>query len=366
MSARQAIQLNNVTKKFKKTTVIDEMNLQINEGEFLVLLGPSGCGKSTMLRLIAGLEKANSGEILINGQDIKQDSYFANNFAMVFQDYALYPNMTVYQNLEYALKVHKVPKRERQTRLNKVLNMLNLTAYQDRLPGQLSGGQKQRVALGRGMVKKSNIFLLDEPLSNIDVQLREKARDEIKSMHDTSHQTIVYVTHDQLEAMSLGDRIAIMNNGVIQMIDTPNNIYNNPINLFVAEFVGVPQINTLTGEIIDGQVYFAGYSLIADYSRLNKLGLISGNIYIGIRPENIHVSEQPQNAASIPVIVDKIVDYGRYQELMLIIANGQLIKATTTNNQFVIEDNVYATLVDKKILLFNQQTKQNIEYSLEN
>ena len=347
MSTNQAIQLNNVTKRFKKTTVINELNLVVQEGEFLVLLGPSGCGKSTTLRLMAGLEQVTSGSILINGKDIKQADQFENNFAMVFQDYALYPNMTVYQNLEYALKVHKVPKAEREVRLNKILATLNLTDYQDRLPGQLSGGQKQRVALGRGMAKKSNIFLLDEPLSNIDVQLREKARDEIQSMHDESHQTIVYVTHDQLEAMSLGDRIAIMNDGIIQMIDTPDEIYNHPVNLFVAEFVGVPQINTLLGEYTDGKVKFAGHSLISDSDRLRHINPTQSNLFIGIRPENINVSERAINDSAIPAVVTKTVDYGRYQELIMLVDGDKLVKVTTNNNRFWI----FVRACQRKVLL---------------
>ncbi|QEA42456.1 ABC transporter ATP-binding protein [Leuconostoc pseudomesenteroides] len=366
MSTNQAMQLNNVTKRFKKKTVINELNLVVQEGEFLVLLGPSGCGKSTTLRLMAGLEQVTSGSILINGKDIKQADQFENNFAMVFQDYALYPNMTVYQNLEYALKVHKVPKAEREVRLNKILATLNLTDYQDRLPGQLSGGQKQRVALGRGMAKKSNIFLLDEPLSNIDVQLREKARDEIQSMHDESHQTIVYVTHDQLEAMSLGDRIAIMNDGIIQMIDTPDEIYNHPVNLFVAEFVGVPQINTLLGEYTDGKVKFAGHSLISDSDRLRHINPTQSNLFIGIRPENINVSERAINDSAIPAVVTKTVDYGRYQELIMLVDGDKLVKVTTNNNRFDIDDAVFLSLVADKILLFDCDTKQNIEYKKAN
>ncbi|MEX0379931.1 ABC transporter ATP-binding protein [Leuconostoc sp. MS02] len=367
MDTNKIIQLKGVTKIFKKTTIINSMNLEVNEGEFLVLLGPSGCGKSTTLRMMAGLEKASGGEILINGKSADKNNDFENSFAMVFQDYALYPNMTVYQNLEYALKVHKVPKNERENRLNKILDTLNLLDYKDRLPGELSGGQKQRVALGRGMAKKSNIFLLDEPLSNIDVQLREKARDEIQSMHDERHQTIVYVTHDQLEAMSLGDRIAIMNDGIIQMIDAPDNIYNNPVNLFVAEFVGVPQINILTGSIHhNGSVYFDNYSLISNEMRLKKIQQTETKLYLGIRPENVNVTKSATGNNSLPATIDKIVDYGRYQELVLKVGENQLIKAITTNNDFKERASVYATFVESRIILFNYVTKQNIEYSKDN
>ncbi|EJE99838.1 ABC transporter ATP-binding protein [Liquorilactobacillus mali] len=361
MSNKVILELNDVTKNYKKTNIIRKMNLQVKEGEFLVMLGPSGCGKSTTLRMIAGLEAPSTGEILIDGRNSEKISSFERNIAMVFQDYALYPNMTVYQNLEYSLKVHKVKKEERQKRLEAILETLNLTAYRDRLPGQLSGGQKQRVALGRGMVKQSKIFLLDEPLSNIDVQLREKARDEIQALHEKNHQTIVYVTHDQLEAMALGDRIAIINDGIIQMIDTPDNIYNHPTNLFVAQFIGTPKINTLEVTYDQGKLLFNEEVVLSNTERLRKLALASNRLCLGIRPEHVIVKKERTDLLDLPAQVETVVDYGRYQQLTLNIKGNQSIKAIITNSVFVSGDKVYFSFVAEKILLFDYENKKNLE-----
>ncbi|KRL04504.1 ABC transporter ATP-binding protein [Liquorilactobacillus oeni] len=362
MSNKVALELKGVTKKFKKTDVISNMDLKIENGEFLVLLGPSGCGKSTTLRMIAGLEKPSDGQILIDGKDSQTISSVERNIAMVFQDYALYPNMTVYQNLEYALKVHKVKKEERQRRLEKILETLNLKAYRDRLPGQLSGGQKQRVALGRGMAKKSKVFLLDEPLSNIDVQLREKARDEIQSLHEENHQTIVYVTHDQLEAMALGDRIAIINEGKIQMIDTPDNIYNHPANLFVAQFVGTPQINVLEVTYQSEQILFNEHPVLSISKRLKDIGIVpEEKLFLGIRPEHVIVTHEQTNQFALPAQVEQVVDYGRYQQLTLNLGEEQAIKAIITNNDFRAGDLGYFSFIKERTLFFDHVNKNNIE-----
>lgn len=361
MGSEVALELKKVTKKFKGTNVISEMDLKIKNGEFLVLLGPSGCGKSTTLRMMAGLEKPSDGQIMIAGKDSQKISSVERNIAMVFQDYALYPNMTVYQNLEYALKIHKVEKEERKRRLEKILETLNLTAYRDRLPGQLSGGQKQRVALGRGMAKKSSIFLLDEPLSNIDVQLREKARDEIQNLHEKNQQTIVYVTHDQLEAMALGDRIAIINEGKIQMIDTPDNIYNHPANLFVAQFVGTPQMNILEVNYQKEMLTLNERPLFLNTEHLKNLGLSEGNLYLGIRPEHIIVKRKQEISLELPARVDQVIDYGRYQQLTLNIGKRQTIKAIVTNNEFKNDDPVYILLSEKRTLFFDHVSKKNVD-----
>lgn len=351
------IELKNVTKDFKNTKVIDQLNLKIAAGEFLVLLGPSGCGKSTTLRMIAGLETASDGEVLIDGDDLKKKANDGHTIAMVFQDYALYPNMTVYQNLEYALKVHKVAKSERQNRLTSILKTLNLTDYKDRLPSELSGGQKQRVALGRGMAKKSKIFLLDEPLSNIDVQLREKARDEIQSLHDRNKQTIVYVTHDQLEAMALGDRIAVMNDGIIQMVDTPENIYKNPANLFVAKFIGTPQINVLP-------VRYQDNALLLGEQRLFKTTVAkfeTGKKYLlGVRPEHIKVSVDSVDETAMSAQVTKVVDYGRFTQLTLNLDEHSTIKAVTKDMDYSIGTKVFVRIEEETSIIFDNDSQKNI------
>ncbi|WP_334330426.1 ABC transporter ATP-binding protein [Companilactobacillus sp. HBUAS59699] len=351
------IELKNITKKFKNTKVIDQLNLEITAGEFLVLLGPSGCGKSTTLRMIAGLESASDGEVLIDGEDLNKKANDGHTIAMVFQDYALYPNMTVYQNLEYALKVHKVAKDERHRRLESILKTLNLSDYKDRLPSELSGGQKQRVALGRGMAKKSKIFLLDEPLSNIDVQLREKARDEIQNLHDKNKQTIVYVTHDQLEAMALGDRIAVMNDGIIQMVDTPENIYKNPTNLFVAKFIGTPQINVLP------VIYRDGYLWVSDQKSLQisrATNLEVKDYLLGVRPEHVTVSKDSKSELSIEAKVIKVVDYGRFTQLTLGLNDSRTIKSVTKDISCNVDDVVYVEFKEQTSIIFDKDSQKNI------
>ncbi|APX71779.1 ABC transporter ATP-binding protein [Companilactobacillus allii] len=352
------IELKKVTKNFKNTKVIDQLDLKVVAGEFLVLLGPSGCGKSTTLRMIAGLEVASDGEVLIDGDDIKKSLSDGHTIAMVFQDYALYPNMTVYQNLEYALKVHKVEKNERKRRLTSILETLNLSDYKDRLPSELSGGQKQRVALGRGMAKKSKVFLLDEPLSNIDVQLREKARDEIQSLHDKNNQTIVYVTHDQLEAMALGDRIAVMNEGIIQMIDTPENIYKNPTNLFVAKFIGTPQINVLPIKYQDSCLFLNECKLfqITETKNIAK----KTDYLLGIRPEHVRILTEHKNEFSIQAEVIKTVDYGRFMQLTLNIDEETTIKAITECLDHKVGDKVFIQIEKETSIIFDVDSKKNI------
>jgi len=350
------IELKNITKKFKNNTIIDDLNLSIKAGEFLVLLGPSGCGKSTTLRMIAGLEEPTSGEVVIDGQNLKDMKEDGSTIAMVFQDYALYPNMTVYQNLEYALRVHKVPADQRRALIDKVLKTLNLEKYKDRLPSQLSGGQKQRVAVGRGMVKKSKIFLLDEPLSNIDVQLREKARDEIQNLHLMNNQTIVYVTHDQLEAMALGDRIAVMNQGIIQMIDTPENIYNKPNNLFVAEFIGTPQINIVDVELKNNRLLFNNLPIIP----ITNSNLSNQTYYLGIRPENLHCSKVKQSDMSFEVTIENVIDYGRFVQLLLVMEDGSYLKAVINDFDFKIGEKIFVTLKQATSILFDKETKNNL------
>lgn len=356
------IELDDMSKSYnKKTNVIDKMDLSVVPGEFLVLLGPSGCGKSTTLRIIAGLEAPTGGKVLIAGQDATKMTSLQRSIAMVFQDYALYPNMTVYQNLEYALRVHKVPKQIRQQRLSSILASLNLTNYKDRYPSQLSGGQKQRVALGRGMAKKSRIFLLDEPLSNIDVQLREKARDEIQKLHEQNGQTIIYVTHDQQEAMALGDRIAVINDGKIQMIDTPENLYHNPANLFVAQFVGTPQINVFKVTYFNHQLLDISGAVVANLAPYQTTDLQEDTDYlVGIRPENVSLSEDP-TGADFPAEVESVVDYGRYKQLTLKVFDRLEIKSVVTSWDAGVDQTVYAKLSRKELLLFDAQNHERIE-----
>lgn len=243
--------LKNVRKIYDKKTVIDGVNLEIKDKEFLVLVGASGCGKSTILRMIAGLEEISDGEILIGDKKVNNIPPKDRDIAFVFQSYALYPHMTVRENIAFGLKMRKVDKKVIEKKVQEAAEILDLTEYLDRKPKQLSGGQRQRVALGRAIVRNPKVFLMDEPLSNLDAKLRVQMRSEIKKLHEKLQTTFVYVTHDQTEALTMGDRIVVLDKGVIQQVDTPEEIYNNPQNTFVAGFVGSPQMNFIDGELLD-------------------------------------------------------------------------------------------------------------------
>ena len=237
------IVLKNVSKTFGQTTVLENLDLTINDGEFAVLVGASGCGKTTLLRIIAGIGPATTGELYIDGEEVSDLEPGKRGIAMVFQNYAIYPNMTVKGNIEFGLKNNKVPKEERERLINEVANSVGLTEYLKRKPNQLSGGQRQRVALARAMVKNPKVFLMDEPLSNLDAKLRVQMRTELIELHKKLKTTFVYVTHDQVEAMSMADTIILMNHGVIQQQESPEVIYNDPNNIFTAQFIGTPSMN---------------------------------------------------------------------------------------------------------------------------
>ena len=239
------IKFENVSKSFGKTTVIESMNLTLPDGKFTVLLGPSGCGKTTLLRMIAGIGPESSGTVYMNGKDLKNVPPGARDIAMVFQSYALYPTMSVRENIEFCLKNNKIPKAERKKRVEAVAERVDLTDYLDRKPSQLSGGQRQRVALARAMVKEPQVFLMDEPLSNLDAKLRASMRSELIQLHNKLKTTFIYVTHDQIESMAMADYIVLLNHGKIMQQDTPEEIYNNPANVFTAQFIGTPATNIL-------------------------------------------------------------------------------------------------------------------------
>lgn len=248
--------LNGVRKIYDKKVVIDNIDLKIKDKEFVVLVGASGCGKSTILRMIAGLEDITGGEILIGDKKVNNIPPKDRDIAFVFQSYALYPHMTVRENIAFGLKMRKVPKDKIEKKVLEAAEILDLTEYLDRRPKQLSGGQRQRVALGRAIVRNPKVFLMDEPLSNLDAKLRVQMRAEIKKLHEKLQTTFIYVTHDQTEALTMGDRIVVLDKGVIQQVASPEEIYNNPQNTFVAGFVGSPQMNFIAGEELDEE--FAG------------------------------------------------------------------------------------------------------------
>ena len=287
------IEITNVSKKFGSALVLDQINLTADEGEFLVLVGASGCGKSTLLRLIAGLETPDTGSISINGKSMLDTSPSQRDVAMVFQNYALYPHLSVYDNMAFGLRQKKVRETVIDTKIRKTGEILQIEQLFDRKPKALSGGQRQRVALGRAMVRDPKVFLFDEPLSNLDAKLRQEMRLEIKKLHGLLKTTMVYVTHDQTEAMTMGDRIAIMRNGIIEQIDKPENIYSSPKNKFVASFIGMPQMNFIKGEIVlkEGHTEFTNSDIKFKINQTHpqKKKLVRNRpIIMGIRPEDIH------------------------------------------------------------------------------
>ena len=272
-----------------KVHAVVDFNLEISDKEFIVLVGPSGCGKSTTLRMIAGLEEITSGELYINNRLMNDIDPKDRDIAMVFQNYALYPHMSVYDNLAFGLKLKKTPKAEIKQRIAEAANILEISDYLDRKPKQLSGGQRQRVALGRAIVRNAQVFLMDEPLSNLDAKLRVQMRSEIISLHEKIQATTVYVTHDQTEAMTMATRIVVMKDGYIQQIGSPKEIYNSPANMFVAGFIGSPAMNFIKGTISQGKFNFENLSfniptmfkaVIKDYN--------DKEVWLGIRPEDLH------------------------------------------------------------------------------
>jgi multiple sugar transport system ATP-binding protein len=272
------IVLEGVSKVFGGGVVaVDDVSLEIESGEFLVLVGPSGCGKSTLLRMIAGLEDATDGTIAIDGRDVTDLPPRSRDVAMVFQSYALYPHMSVRENLGYGLKVRKTPKKDAERRVSEVAKLLGLEEMLDRKPAALSGGQRQRVAMGRAIVREPKAFLMDEPLSNLDAKLRVSMRASLSSLHSRLKTTTIYVTHDQVEAMTLGQRVAVLRDGKIQQVDTPQKLYATPNNLFVAAFIGSPAMNLVEAELADGMLSFAGYRVAAQGPH--------GRFVVGIRPE---------------------------------------------------------------------------------
>jgi multiple sugar transport system ATP-binding protein len=276
------ITLDNVSKVFSGGVVaVDGVSLTIGSGEFLVLVGPSGCGKSTLLRMIAGLEEVTDGTIAIGGEDVTELPPRARDIAMVFQSYALYPHMTVRQNLGYGLKVRKTPKREIDERVSRAAGLLGLDQLLDRKPAALSGGQRQRVAMGRAIVREPKAFLMDEPLSNLDAKLRVSMRAQLAALHSRLETTTIYVTHDQIEAMTLGQRVAVMRDGLIQQVDTPQELYARPANLYVAAFIGSPAMNLVEAEVVDGRLVFGGFAIPLATLHAPR----AGRVIAGIRPE---------------------------------------------------------------------------------
>jgi iron(III) transport system ATP-binding protein len=286
------ISIKNISKSFGEVQVLKDFNEEFADGEFVTLLGPSGCGKTTMLRMIAGFEKPSSGEIFIGAREVNSARTFVppekRDIGMVFQSYAVWPHMTVFENVAYPLKIQKVPKDEMRRKVAEVLEIVHLSQYADRIPSKLSGGQQQRVALARALVAKPKVLLLDEPLSNLDAKLRDSMRFEIKEIQKQLGITVVFVTHDQIEAMTMSDRIIVINHGIIQQVGSPTEIYRRPANQFVADFVG--KINFMKATSNRGILTITGTGQTVDYA-----GPLTGNVVLGIRPENVRFVSKPSD-----------------------------------------------------------------------
>ena len=289
-----ALTISNLHKSYNQTEILKDINLSIEAGEFLILVGPSGCGKSTLLSMIAGLDPVTSGTIDIGGNDVTNLSPKDRDIAMVFQSYALYPNMSVRKNISFGLEIQKISKSEINKTIDHVAKLLQIENLLERKPSQLSGGQRQRVAMGRALARDPKLFLFDEPLSNLDAKLRVEMRAEIKKLHQTVNPTVVYVTHDQIEAMTLGDKIAVMKDGVIQQFGTPDQVYSEPVNTFVAGFMGSPSMNFIPAKINhDGESFELVSNLekksIPIYKPTHNLKSYQGkDVIVGIRPEHFH------------------------------------------------------------------------------
>jgi len=294
------IRLERVTKVFAgDVNAVDGVSLTISSGEFMVLVGPSGCGKSTLLRMLAGLEEVSDGEIWIGDREVSRLAPRDRDIAMVFQNYALYPHLTVAKNLAYGLKVRKTPKAEMDRRVTDVARMLGLDELLHRRPGALSGGQRQRVAMGRAIVREPSAFLMDEPLSNLDAKLRVDMRAELARLHERLGITTIYVTHDQVEAMTLGTRVAVMRSGTVQQVDTPQTLYRSPANLFVAAFIGSPSMNLVEAALDGDTVSFAGFRIPLPAGR-RPAGRSSGRVIVGIRPQDIR--DAGRNGGGMPTL----------------------------------------------------------------
>jgi len=348
-----SVTYDHVTKKFGDVIAVNDLNIEISDKEFLVLVGPSGCGKTTALRCLAGLEEVTDGRIMIGDRVVNDVAPKDRDIAMVFQSYALYPHMSVYDNMAFGLKLRKTPKEEIKRRVRISAEMLGIENLLDRKPRQLSGGQRQRVAVGRAIVREPKVFLFDEPLSNLDAKLRVETRANISKLHQQLATTFIYVTHDQVEAMTMASRIAVINKGILQQIDTPQHLYDYPDNLFVAGFIGSPAMNFFNGKLVrgDGKLFVDGDSFRVEVpsSKMNVYMPYEGKaIILGIRPEDIHYPTfVPPEIFSQPV--ETTIDV---TELM---GNEIFLYLTTGSHNFVarVDPRSRVSMGDRSQLIFN-------------
>jgi multiple sugar transport system ATP-binding protein len=338
------------------------IDLEIGDGEFMVLVGPSGCGKSTTLRMLAGLEEVNQGKIFIGDREITHMPPKDRDIAMVFQNYALYPHMSVADNMAFALKMAKVPVEERKQRVAEAARILQLTEYLDRKPKALSGGQRQRVAMGRAIVRAPQVFCMDEPLSNLDAKMRVATRTDIAKLQADLGVTTVYVTHDQVEAMTMGDRVAVMNFGVLQQVDTPLKLYDKPVNLFVAGFIGSPAMNLLRAKAQDGQAKIGNYLVPVDTGASSKIGPQHTNITVGVRPESWRIVTAQEGG--LPVNVTVVEELGAdefvYGTCDVEGTPGNIIIRVSGRGQAHKGDTLYVTTDPKDVHVFDTESGERL------
>ncbi|HOJ17604.1 MAG: sn-glycerol-3-phosphate ABC transporter ATP-binding protein UgpC [Ignavibacteriales bacterium] len=363
------VTLKNIQKVYDGSNfAVKDCNIEIKDKEFVVLVGPSGCGKTTTLRMIAGLEEITSGELTIDGRVVNNVSPKDRDIAMVFQNYALYPHMTVYENMAFGLKLRKFPKEEIKKRVEEAAKILGLEEYLNRKPKALSGGQRQRVAVGRAIVRKPKVFLFDEPLSNLDAKLRVQMRTEISRLHQRLGATMVYVTHDQTEAMTMGDKIVVMKDGVVNQIDTPLNLYNYPVNKFVAGFIGSPAMNFMSGTITGGQkIAFvsSGKSVTIPFPENSTLKAHTGKVVsLGIRPEDIYdESTKPdsENLVKIHTRLEVVEPMGNEIFLYFVLEGEQHTARVGARESVTAGSDINLYFDTEKLHFFDNETGKRIE-----
>ena len=356
--------LSDISKKFGDKEVLKNINLEIKDGEFCVLVGASGCGKSTLLRLIAGLETPSEGSIFIGDDLVNNVHPKDRNIAMVFQNYALYPHLSVFDNIALGLKVRNVAKCEIQRRVKRATEILKLEEYINSEPKELSGGQRQRVALARAIVREPKVFLMDEPLSNLDAKLRNEMRSEIKKLHTKLKTTFIYVTHDQVEALTMGDKICVLNGGNIQQFDNARNIYNHPKNIFVASFMGQNPMNIIEAVVKDGFLIFGNITLKVD--TLPFVPIEDGKIYIGVRPENIVDTTNPMYPFNTIKFSSKITfeeNLGSYKNVYFKIGGSEF--CSIISSRIPKLENIDFSINPSNIKFFDYETKNLIEQPTE-
>ncbi len=360
--------LEHIYKRFGNVTAVKDFNLHIKDEEFMVFVGPSGCGKTTTLRMIAGLEEISDGTLKIGDRVVNDVPPKDRDIAMVFQNYALYPHMNVYQNMSFGLRLRKTPKNEIDTRVREAAQILQIEHLLERRPRELSGGQRQRVALGRAIVREPKVFLMDEPLSNLDAKLRVEMRASITKLHRRLGVTTIYVTHDQVEAMTMGSRIVVMKDGLIQQVDTPINLYDKPVNKFVGGFMGSPAMNFLVGTLQDGSIKGTSFSVKPDSELSQKLLNYNGKkVYMGIRPEALHIkgmTDIPAEGHTINATVEVVEPLGAETIVIASVDGDQnLVARLDAHVNPQIGDKIDLVADPAKVQAFDLDSETNIRYT---